>query len=246
MGLAKNTKSAYNSIAREFFEFRATNKAAYNNYLEMPAMPAALGSVKRKRVLDIGCGPGFHSAALLRRGSVVYGIDYSKSMIKIAESHVKGAHFTIGSVYHMPYKSGFFDVAFASYAVEHFTRLEAAFKEIRRVLKKRGAFVFSIRNPFREVTHHIPGKPYYIRRFGNYFEEGMQSHIWFRGTKYETNIPFMHRTLQTYVRTAVKSGFEIADYIDAKPISALKKVDKHLYNSMRSMPELSLFKLIAA
>ncbi|MCL4373618.1 MAG: class I SAM-dependent methyltransferase [Candidatus Marsarchaeota archaeon] len=180
-----SVKSAYNSIAGKFFEFRATGRAVYNNYLEMPAMLSMLGDVRKKKVLDIGCGPGINAEALLKRGAIVYGIDISESMIEIAKANINGANFTVGSVYSMPYKSGFFDIAFASYSVEHFTRLASAFKEIRRVLKKGGIFAFSRSNPLNEVTHRIPGRPYYIRKFGNYFKEGMQSHVWFKGTTSE-------------------------------------------------------------
>ena len=241
--MERDVRRAYNDLAGTYFNFRVTGKAVYNEYLEMPAMLAELGNVKGKKVLDVGCGPGIYAAALLKRGAIVYGIDQAEGMIKIAKEYAKGADFRIGSVYGMPYKSGFFDAVFASYVVHYFTDMGRAFREIRRVLKKNGMFVFSITNPFKEVTHHIPGRPYYMRKFYNYFQEGEQNSVWFGGTKRRTVIRFVHRTFETYIKTALESGFEIVDYVDAKPVREMKRADRRTYDYMMRVPQLSVFKL---
>ena len=241
--LEGRVRRTYNDIAGAYFNFRVTGGAVYNEYLEMPAMLAELGDVRGKRVVDIGCGPGIYAAELLKRGAVVYGIDQADSMIKIAKEYAKGADFRVGSVYSMPYRKGFFDEAFASYVVHYFTDLGRALREIRRVLKRGGIFVFSTTNPLKEVTHHIPGRPYYMRRFYNYFQEGEQGGVWFKGTRREVTMRFVHRTLETYIKTAIGSGFEIVDYVDAKPVQEMKRIDRKTYDQMMSVPQLSVFKL---
>ncbi|MGC8478438.1 MAG: class I SAM-dependent methyltransferase [Candidatus Micrarchaeia archaeon] len=241
----KKVKAKYNDIANTYFSFRITGKAVHNEYLEMPAMFAELGNLHGKKVLDVGCGPGLHAAMLAKSGAIVYGIDQSEKMIELAKKHTPGANFIVGDIYHMPYKSEFFDAAFASYVVHYFSDLDSAFKEIRRVMKKGGIFVYSITNPFKEVTHHLPGRPFYMRKFENYFDEGERKVTWFKNTKNESVIPFIHRTFETYIKSALRNGFEIIDYLDAKPLPTMKDINKHIYDYAMHIPQLCVFKLEA-
>ncbi|MGC8647938.1 MAG: methyltransferase domain-containing protein [Candidatus Micrarchaeia archaeon] len=243
--IEKKINQAYDRIAKPFFNSRVTKKAVYNEYLEMPAMLSILGDLKGKKVLDLGCGPGLHSARLLKQGAILYGIDQSEKMISIAKSYVKGADFQVGTVYSMPYKSGFFDVVFASYVVHYFTDLDKALKEVRRVLKKGGIFAFSTTNPFKEMTHRLPGRPYYVRKFENYFDEGPYNLTWFKNTKNQVTIPFVHWTFESYIKSALRTGFEIIDYADAKPLPKMKEVNKRVYEVCAHIPQLSIFKLKA-
>lgn len=51
---------------------------------EVDTLVAELGLVPGSRVLDVGCGPGRHSAELARRGIVVHGVDISERFIELA------------------------------------------------------------------------------------------------------------------------------------------------------------------
>ena len=41
------------------------------------------------RILDAGCGPGFFSILMARRGHEITGVDYSEAMIECARENVE-------------------------------------------------------------------------------------------------------------------------------------------------------------
>ncbi|OGZ18890.1 MAG: hypothetical protein A2Z68_01275 [Candidatus Nealsonbacteria bacterium RBG_13_38_11] len=100
-----------------------------------------------KRVLDLGCGSGRHTVYLAKHGFEVYGIDISRTGIKMTrkfllKEKLKG-NLKIGSIYKkLPYKDNFFD-AVISVQVLHHARIESirkVIREIERVLKLKGLF----------------------------------------------------------------------------------------------------------
>lgn len=54
-------------------------------------MLSLIGDVKHKRVLDAGCGYGFYSILLAKRGAMVTGIDISEKMIALAKNNAEKA-----------------------------------------------------------------------------------------------------------------------------------------------------------
>jgi len=49
----------------------------------------ALGDVRGKKILDVGCGSGLYSIYFARAGAEVAGIDFSENMIALAEKNSK-------------------------------------------------------------------------------------------------------------------------------------------------------------
>jgi ubiquinone/menaquinone biosynthesis C-methylase UbiE len=243
--LEKETSATYNKIADIYHSDRVKNKLFWNEFLEMPATLSLLKNIRNKRILDLGCGSGIYAKLLKSRGAQVYGIDISSKMIDIARANVKGADFRVGSVYNLPYKTGYFDVVVSAFVVEHFTELDAAFKEIRRVLKKNGFFVFSIGNPVVDASHHIKGRARWYRKFDDYFKEGRYNSFWRLRSNLRVKMPWIHRTYQTWIRTIIRNGFVIDDYVDAKPFPSSKKINKRQYEYLSRVPAVCVFKIRA-
>ncbi len=244
----KEIAEMYNKMASHWYKLRIKKKVM-NELLDMPAMLSLLTKIKGKKVLDLGCGPGIYSKILKSRGAKVWGIDLSEREIEIAKVHANGVDFKVGNAYDLPYKSGFFDIVVSALVVDHFKTPRVAFSEVRRVLKDGGTFLFSIYNPVVNASRHIKGRPRNYRRFENYFDEGERHSRWFRKTRSEVNMPYYHRTYQTWIGTIVKSGFMITDYIDTKlPPTRPHGVTKKQYDSYRftlKMPHVAIFKVSA-
>lgn len=234
--------ATYDKIAKTYHDNRKMNKLFWNEFIEKPATLSLLKKVKGKRILDLGCGSGIHAGLLRNRGANVYGIDISPRMIKIAKANISGVDFRVGSVYELPYESNYFDVVVSSYVVEHFENLDAAFKEVKRVLKKKGAFIFSMANPVKDSASHIKGRPQNWFRFGNYFKEGKRTTEWIL-RRYNVRVPYFHRTYETWIKAIVRNGFVIEDYIDARPSERGKKVDRESYEYASKMPQVCVFKV---
>ena len=57
--------------------------------LMFPALLKILGDIKGKNILDLGCGPGFFSRMIAKKGGKVVGVDISKKWIQICKEDNK-------------------------------------------------------------------------------------------------------------------------------------------------------------
>ncbi|MEM3227810.1 MAG: methyltransferase domain-containing protein [Candidatus Micrarchaeaceae archaeon] len=231
--LEMKTKKIFNRIAMEYANQRFSNKLFFNEYLDKPNMFKAVGNVRGKRVLDLGSGPGIYAALLRKRGAIVYGVDISEKMVEIARARYPGIEFEVGSALKLPYKNSFFDVVFSALVFEHIRGIDKALKEVARVLKVHGHFVFSIGNPILRVSHHIRGKNRRYRVFEDYFKEGVMHSKW---PSLGVTMPFYHYTFQTIFKILKKNGFMLYNYIDEKPIKYGASVDREAYDFTRILP----------
>jgi ubiquinone/menaquinone biosynthesis C-methylase UbiE len=237
----KEVRETYDRIAKKYHKGRQIDKKMiYNEYNEVPATLSLLQNIRGKKILDLGCGTGIYTKILKKKGAKVQGIDISPKMIEFAKQYVKGVDFKVGSAYKLPYKSGTFDIVLASLVVHYFGNLDKAFKEIRRVLKKNGVFIFSSDNPLVSVTHRIKGKPRKFRVFGDYFNEGKFYERW---PKLGIRLAYQHFTFQTMIRTIVRNGFVLEDFIDTKTVKAAEKIDRSMYAFTSKVPWFSVWKV---
>ncbi len=240
--MEKETAKKYDEIAERYYKHRKAGKAFINEYVDMPAVLSLLKSIRHKKLLDLGCGPGIYAEILKKRGASVWGVDISAKEIDIAKANTKGVDFRVGSAYNIPFKSNYFDIVVSALAVEYFDKLDLAFSEITRVLKKNGTFIFSVGNPVLRATVHKRGTRRNLRRFVDYFKEGQVLAKWALGHKrHRIKMSYMGYTLETYIKALRRHGFIIDDYIDAKPLeSKRKQAGKWLW--IYKVPYISVFK----
>lgn len=96
-------------------------------------------------VLDLGCGPGHVAAYLHDRGVSVRGIDLSPDMIRVARTRSPNVEFGVGDMLALEAATGSVAGVVALYSIIHFERpqLDAALREIRRVLRQDGLALIS-------------------------------------------------------------------------------------------------------
>jgi SAM-dependent methyltransferase len=119
---------------------------------------ALLGDVRRKRVLDLGCGEGLDCVALAMRGATVVGCDISPDLIAVArrrvaincsEEEARRVDLRVGSAYALPIDAESVDIV-VGVAILHHLDLVAAAREVRRVLHPGGRAIFI--EPVRNST----------------------------------------------------------------------------------------------
>src|SRR6266513_1057470 len=117
-----------------------------------PLLDAAEVSAEMS-ILDVGCGPGYVSAAAAKRGATPIGLDFSREMIAIAKKMYPQIEFREGDAQNLPFADASFDRVVANFALLHLADPARACAEACRVLKPGGKFGFTTwarkeENPF--------------------------------------------------------------------------------------------------
>lgn len=180
-----------------------------------------LGDVKGKDVLEIGCGGGQNAIVLAKWGAKSIGLDISEEQIKFAKKlagkqRVK-VPFYVGNMEDLRrFPDGSFDIVLSSCAIGYSNEYRKTFKEVARVLRNDGLFVFCVVHPIANR-----GKPvrYGKRRMwglGNYFDRRRRVWTWrFEGTS--AKFYGYHRTFQDYFNPLVTSGFAVEKILEPEP-----------------------------
>jgi ubiquinone/menaquinone biosynthesis C-methylase UbiE len=95
-------------------------------------------------VLDVGCGPGYVSAAVKKVGANPTGVDFSKKMIAIASSMFPEIAFREGDAQQLRFADASYDRVLMNFGLLHLSSPEKACAEAFRVVRPRGKFGFTI------------------------------------------------------------------------------------------------------
>ncbi len=108
----------------------------------------AIGPLRGRRVLDLGCGKGRFARILAARGARVVGLDVSAAML--ASAGRSGLDRVQGSAGRLPFRDASLDAAIAIEVFEHLAprAVEDACDELRRVLRPGGRLVLVDKNAF--------------------------------------------------------------------------------------------------
>lgn len=173
-----------------------------------------------KRVLDLGCGYGWHCKYAADHGAAyVLGTDISQRMLNAAQEKNSGAviEYRCAAMEDLTFQEDSFDVVLSSLAFHYVRDFGPLAQNISRWLKPGGSFVFSVEHPV--FTAYGLQDWYYgengeILHFpvDNYYIEGRREAVFLgeRMTKY-------HRTLTTYLDTLLQNGFQILRVVEPQP-----------------------------
>jgi SAM-dependent methyltransferase len=102
------------------------------------------GDLLGRRVLDVGCGTGRAAAALVERGSRVWGVEPEAEMAARAREHLSTVK--VAPAERLPFKDGWFDRVLM-WLVVHLVDRPLAFAEAARVLAQDGRLVVASFDP---------------------------------------------------------------------------------------------------
>ena len=244
----KEAKSKYDFIEEFYHNFRTKDNPKgwfYNEMLEMPVTLELLGNVKRKKILDFGCGSGIYAKLLTKKGAIVKGFDISPEMLKIAKRENPTLDLRLGSGYKIPFNEKF-DIVYAALVMDYLEDWGRILKEVSRVLKDKGTFIFSIGNPIAECVERVKHKGERLRVLNEksaYFTERKKYGIWKKIYKKDIRMPTYHKTYETIIKTIIGNGFEILDYKDCFPIKKAKKLFPRDYGLFSKIPYFCAWKL---
>lgn len=199
---------------------------------EWHTLKKMLPDFQEKRILDLGCGFGWHCIYALENGAKsAIGIDISEKMLNEARKKTKtdNIKYICMPIEDINFPKDSFDVVISSLAFHYIQSFEDICKNISNCLSSGGNFVFSVEHP---VFTAYGTQEWYCDEKGNhihwpvdqYFTEGARNAN-FLGE----DIVKYHKTLTTYLNTLIKTGFEITEIIEPQP-------EEHLLDMI---PEMS-------
>lgn len=187
---------------------------------EWSELQKVLPDFKGKRVLDLGCGYGWHCLYAAQNGAeYVLGTDISKKMLHTAvemNGH-EAIEYRCAAMEDLEFPDGSFDAVISSLAFHYVKDFKPLVEKISRWLVPGGAFVFSTEHP---VFTAEGSQDWYYDEAGNilhfpvdrYYYEGERDAV-FLGE----HVIKYHRTLTTFLNTLLVSGFELLNIIEPQP-----------------------------
>lgn len=107
------------------------------------ALNLSPAELRRKFVLDVGCGTGRFAEIALKAGAVVVGLDYSSAAYVAAKNleHYPNFQAIRGDIYNLPFKKDSFDLVYCLGVLQHTPNVEEAFKCLPTTVKDSGFLV---------------------------------------------------------------------------------------------------------
>lgn len=223
----------YSTFANQYDEVIQDN--IYNAYLERPSLQALLPELAGLKVLDLGCGSGVYMQYLCEHGAAeVTCIDYSPQMVDIVKSKATqlGADERVNA-YAQDLKTGLpaehdnsFDLVISPLMIHYLDDLNPLFKDVYRVLKKGGRFVFSTHHPFADFE---------CSTSGNYFSCEQVKEKW-NTIGEPVEVTFYRRSLTEITHALTQHGLVITALSEGQVSEQVKQMDAERFEYLSKNP----------
>lgn len=196
-------------------------------YYERPGTWALLPKqLTGLNILDIGCGSGWYAEQLLKAGGVVTAIDASARMVELTRKRLQGKGQVIQADLEKPMHflpSAAFDIILAPLVIHYVKDWVALMREISRLLKPNGLFIFST---------HQPHETYHLFKLENYFTHSIIQDYW---PSVKVTVQYYHHTFEDLTESLYQAGFLIERMTEPQPQEGLKQ-DPDLYKLITTRP----------
>ena len=174
-----------------------------------------LGDVAGRRVLEVGCGAAMCSRWLAHAGARPVAFDVSTGMLRHARRLGAATDTAVPLVQadaqYLPFAAASFDIAFTAFGAVSFVADSArVMREVARVLRPGGRWVFATTHPLRWIFPDDPG-PGGLTADTSYFDR--TPYVEFDAADQPTYVEH-HRTLGDRIRELVAAGFRLVDLVE--------------------------------
>jgi SAM-dependent methyltransferase len=174
-----------------------------------------LGPVQTKKILELGAGAAAASRWLRQQGAEPVALDLSAGMLRHAREAGDRSGVRVPLVQAdamaLPFLADTFDIVCTAFgAIPFVADSGAAMREVARVLRPGGSWVFSVTHPMRWVFWDEPDESGLLAR-NSYFDRTPYVERDDDGT---VTYLEQHRTLGDRIRELVAAGFVLRDLVE--------------------------------
>lgn len=210
----------WNAVADEYHRFIKSGDFLREQILNPTILEMTETEIMKDnalKILDAGCGNGYFSRLLQKRGADVVGIDGSPRLIELAKEQFPEIRFLEHDLRNpLPFSDEEFNGIVCNMVLMDFSPIEGTIAEFFRVLKPAGFLVFSIHHPaflagklhkniLQKLQNALPH--YDITKYAECFSE-LRPYTWNK----KMEIPYHHRPIEFYLRLLLKNSFTITDF----------------------------------
>jgi ubiquinone/menaquinone biosynthesis C-methylase UbiE/uncharacterized protein YbaR (Trm112 family) len=136
-----------NASSDEFNTLLDKLRELFTHRRHLAAVEMSPDQLKGKKILEVGCGAGAHSALFSRLGAEMYALDLTAERVTataVKLDMLNGGHSNFalqGDAGALPFADGFFDIVYSNGVLHHTPYIARTVKEIHRVLKPGGRAV---------------------------------------------------------------------------------------------------------
>lgn len=139
----------------EWYDDYLADNDSYQKQIIMPNILRIINPVRGKKILDLACGQGFFSEAMMDKGANIVGVDISRELIDIAKNRFKnkmsgGDSFIVSpadKIISAGVGESTCDSAMCILAAQNIKEFDVAIKEVSKGLKPKGKFVIVLNHP---------------------------------------------------------------------------------------------------
>jgi len=186
------------------------------------------GSLRNKRMLELGCGNGYWMRIFRDRGAICTGVDKSKEQIKLAEFfNSKGITYVVSDAEKFQTKERF-DIVFIDHVISEtpsYKKVVRILRQARALLKRKGSVILNEMHP---SVAHFPFGNLKTGRDYFYFKRGAPFTIRVKQTNNKRiRIRDYHWVLQDFSDFLKKAGFVIDEIVEPRA-KKIKLADNYL------------------
>lgn len=248
-------KIDWNSMA-EAYELFNNSEDSYSYNIEWPCIKNLLPELRKKTVVDLGCGTGIFTFLLERFApEKITGIDLSEEMLKIAKKKAdemgSKAEFVAydaskcADVINAPV-----DFVFSSTTSHYIENINELFENVAKSLKTGGECIFSIIHPLYSAMYPIehgdtfPNDEEWTVR---YLDKSIRAYIqpWLEyNDDFENHLSkSYHHTFGDYINAIIEAGFTIEKICEPTAPEEWKTTQPDRYDGFMETPVYMIIKM---